>query len=70
MAPKVEEFRLPLLYPVIAAAELTQRKPAKWVVRTGCASSHQPPSKASAAPTRATARRSAGDVKRRGTSGP
>src|SRR3989454_7879582 len=39
MAPKVEEYRLPMLYPVIAADDLTQRKPAKWVVRTGWASS-------------------------------
>jgi branched-chain amino acid transport system substrate-binding protein len=39
MAPKVEEYRIPMLYPVIAADDLTQRKPAKWVVRTGWASS-------------------------------
>ena len=35
MAPKVDEYRIPMLYPVIAADDLTQRKPAKWVVRTG-----------------------------------
>src|SRR3989442_1632030 len=39
MAPKVEEYRIPMLYPVIAADDLAQRKPAKWVVRTGWASS-------------------------------
>ena len=39
MAPKVDEYRVPMLYPVIAADDLTQRKPAKWVVRTGWASS-------------------------------
>jgi branched-chain amino acid transport system substrate-binding protein len=39
MAPKVEEYRIPMLYPVIAADDLTQRKPARWVVRTGWASS-------------------------------
>jgi branched-chain amino acid transport system substrate-binding protein len=39
MAPKVEEYRIPMLYPVIAADDLTQRKPAKWVVRTGWTSS-------------------------------
>jgi len=39
MAPKVDEYRIPMLYPVIAADDLTQRKPAKWVVRTGWASS-------------------------------
>jgi branched-chain amino acid transport system substrate-binding protein len=39
MAPKVDEYRIPMLYPVIAADDLTQRKPAKWVVRTGWATS-------------------------------
>jgi branched-chain amino acid transport system substrate-binding protein len=39
MAPKVDEYKIPMLYPVIAADDLTQRKPAKWVVRTGWASS-------------------------------
>ena len=39
MAPKVDEYRIPMLYTVIAADDLTQRKPAKWVVRTGWASS-------------------------------
>src|SRR5262245_14561356 len=31
----VGEYKVPMLYPVIAADDLTQRKPAKWVVRTG-----------------------------------
>src|SRR2546426_5085364 len=39
MAPKVDDYRIPMLYPVIAADDLTQRKPAKWIVRTGWASS-------------------------------
>ena len=39
MAPKVDEYRIPMLYPIIAADDLTQRKPAKWVVRTGWTSS-------------------------------
>src|SRR5215468_10455891 len=39
MAPKVDEYKVPMLYPVIAADDLTQRKPAKWVVRTGWSSS-------------------------------
>jgi len=39
MAPKVDEYKVPMLYPVIAADDLTQRKPAKWVVRLGWASS-------------------------------
>jgi branched-chain amino acid transport system substrate-binding protein len=39
MAPRVDEYQVPMLYPVIAADDLTQRKPAKWVVRTGWTSS-------------------------------
>ena len=35
LAPKVDEYKVPMLYPVMAADDLTQRKPAKWVVRTG-----------------------------------
>jgi branched-chain amino acid transport system substrate-binding protein len=39
LAPRVDEYQVPMLYPVIAADDLTQRKPAKWVVRTGWTSS-------------------------------
>ncbi len=39
MAPKVDEYHVPMLYPVIAADDLTQRKIPKWVVRTGWSSS-------------------------------
>jgi len=39
LAPKVDEYRIPMLYPVMAADDLTQRKPARWVVRTGWTSS-------------------------------
>ncbi|MGH7325194.1 MAG: ABC transporter substrate-binding protein, partial [Candidatus Rokuibacteriota bacterium] len=39
LAPKVDEYRIPMLYPVMAADDLTQRKPAKWVVRNGWTSS-------------------------------
>ena len=39
MAPRVDEYKVPMLYPVIAADDLTQRKPSKWVVRTGWTSS-------------------------------
>ena len=39
MAPLVDEYKIPMLYPVIAADDLTQRKLAKWVVRTGWTSS-------------------------------
>jgi branched-chain amino acid transport system substrate-binding protein len=39
LAPKVDEYRVPMLYPVMAADDLTQRQPAKWVVRNGWTSS-------------------------------
>jgi len=35
LAPKAEEFKMPTIFPVIAADDLTQRKPSKWVVRLG-----------------------------------
>ena len=39
LAPRVDEYKVPMLYPVMAADDLTQRKPAKWVVRNGWTSS-------------------------------
>jgi len=39
LAPKAEEYKMPTIFPVIAADDLTQRKPSKWVVRLGWASS-------------------------------
>ena len=39
VAPKVDEYKIPMLYPVVSADDLSQRKPAKWVVRTGWTSS-------------------------------
>lgn len=39
LAPKVDELQVPMLYPVMAADDLTQRKPSKWVVRNGWTSS-------------------------------
>lgn len=39
LAPKVDEYKVPMLYPVMAADDLTQRQPAKWVVRNGWTSS-------------------------------
>src|SRR2546425_7241213 len=39
MAPKVEEYRIPALFSVTAADDLTQRQKYRWVVRTGWASS-------------------------------
>jgi branched-chain amino acid transport system substrate-binding protein len=35
LAPKAEEYKMPTIVPVIAADDLTQRKPSKWVVRLG-----------------------------------
>ena len=35
LAPKAEEFRMPTIFPVIAADDLTQRKTSKSVVRLG-----------------------------------
>ena len=39
LAPKVDEYKVPMLYPVMAADDLTQRQPTKWVVRNGWTSS-------------------------------
>ncbi len=39
LAPKVDEYKLPMLYPVMASDDLTQRKLPKWVVRNGWTSS-------------------------------
>jgi branched-chain amino acid transport system substrate-binding protein len=39
LAPKVDEYKVPMLYPVMAADDLTQRKPSRWVVRNGWTSS-------------------------------
>ena len=35
LQPFVDAGRIPATFPVIAADDLTQRKPAKWIVRTG-----------------------------------
>jgi branched-chain amino acid transport system substrate-binding protein len=35
LQPFVDGSRIPTTFPVIAADDLTQRKPAKWIVRTG-----------------------------------
>src|SRR5438552_9210844 len=39
MAPKVEEYKVPALFTVTAADDLTQRLKYRWVIRTGWASS-------------------------------
>jgi branched-chain amino acid transport system substrate-binding protein len=35
MAPKADEYKIPMIFPVAAADDITQRQRAKWVVRTG-----------------------------------
>ena len=39
IAPYIEAQKIPTTYPVMAGDDLTQRKPGRWVVRTGFASS-------------------------------
>ena len=39
MAPKAEEYKIPMIFPVAASDDLTQRLRNKWVVRTGWTSS-------------------------------
>ena len=39
LAPKIDEYQIPTLFPVVSADDLTQRKPIKWLVRTGWTSS-------------------------------
>ena len=39
LAPKVNDYKLPMVFPVAAADDLTQRQRVKWVVRTGWTSS-------------------------------
>src|SRR2546423_5046694 len=43
MAPKVEEYKLPALFTVTAADDLTQRPKDRWVIRTRWASSQPSP---------------------------
>ncbi len=39
MAPKVEEYKIPALFTVTAADDLTQRQKYRWIIRTGWTSS-------------------------------
>jgi branched-chain amino acid transport system substrate-binding protein len=39
LQPYIDGQKIPTTFPVIAADDLTQRKPAKWIVRTGWATS-------------------------------
>jgi branched-chain amino acid transport system substrate-binding protein len=35
LAPYIDSMRVPMLYPVVSADDLTQRRRSKWIVRTG-----------------------------------
>src|SRR2546430_11079245 len=39
LQPYIDAQKIPTTYPVIAADDITQRKPAKWIVRTGWSTS-------------------------------
>jgi branched-chain amino acid transport system substrate-binding protein len=39
LAPVVDEYKIPMIYPIVAADDLTQRQRPKWVIRGGWASS-------------------------------
>jgi branched-chain amino acid transport system substrate-binding protein len=39
LAPKLDEYKVPALFPVVSADDLSQRKPVKWLARTGWTSS-------------------------------
>jgi len=39
LAPVVDEYKIPMIYPIVAADDLTQRQIPKWVIRGGWASS-------------------------------
>jgi branched-chain amino acid transport system substrate-binding protein len=39
LAPYLDSKEIPTTYPIVSGDDLTQRKPAKWIVRTGYASS-------------------------------
>ncbi len=39
LQPYIDGARIPATYPVMAADDITQRKPAKWIVRTGWSTS-------------------------------
>ena len=39
LAPYIDSQQIPMVYPVVSADDLTQRKRAKWIVRTGWTSS-------------------------------
>ena len=39
LAPYIDSQQIPMVYPVVSADDLTQRRRSKWIVRTGWTSS-------------------------------
>jgi branched-chain amino acid transport system substrate-binding protein len=39
LAPYIDSMRIPMIYPVVSADDLTQRRRSKWIVRTGWSAS-------------------------------
>src|SRR4029453_16170766 len=35
LAPYIDSMRIPMIYPVVSADDLTQRRRSKWIIRTG-----------------------------------
>ena len=35
LAPYVDAMKVPMIYPVVSADDLTQRRPSRWIIRTG-----------------------------------
>ena len=35
LAPYIDSMKVPMIYPVVSADDLTQRRPGKWIIRTG-----------------------------------
>jgi len=35
LAPYIDSMKVPMIYPVVSADDLTQRRPSRWIIRTG-----------------------------------
>jgi branched-chain amino acid transport system substrate-binding protein len=35
LAPYIDTMKIPMIYPVVSADDLTQRRPSRWIIRTG-----------------------------------
>jgi branched-chain amino acid transport system substrate-binding protein len=35
LAPYIDSMKVPMIYPVVSADDLTQRRPGRWIIRTG-----------------------------------